>query len=545
MRSRMRVLGVSVLLLLIPALGAAEQPASTQELFLKLQQRLDAQEEEIKRLRAEQHELKQQLAERPAAEASAAAQPAESSSTAVTAQPQPMPPSPKAAAQSATNTDESWWRSDKLHIGGYGSFRFEAGDAPGKASSFTFRRFVVTTDARITDRLRIYSETELERFIEFELEKGAQRTAGGVKFESEVEGNAGAELGLEQLWVQYDLGKGQAIRGGLMLPPLGRFNILHDDDYWDIARRTLVDRNAPVIPVPSAWRELGLGLVGGFDVGQTGKLQYQAYVMNGATLDFNIENIVQTRTPSRNKLELEAVLGMASGAADGTQNSEAFAWRAAYSPTLAGEFAVSGYHGKYTPSFIAASERMNSIAVDGKWRFGSFEVEGEYVFSDFGNTERVAQSLAEAINVSASETDSTETAELENEIEIELAGLAKRRWGFWFDAKYHWRPEWLRKSFLGRGFEDPQLIPIVRFERVWLDRNIEELAFDAGVITDFETANLSQDRITIGFNYRPTLQFGFQMAYERNNRREGDRMIFPNTDVKSTNGLLMGWTFSF
>jgi hypothetical protein len=538
----MRVLGVSVLLLLIPVLATAQEPASTQELLLKLQQRLDAQDEEIDRLRAEQQELKQQLAARPSGGPAA---PAESTSAASATQPAPMPASPKAAAQSATAGDQSWWRSDKLHIGGYGSFRFEAGDAPDQASSFTFRRFVVTTDARITDRLRIYSETELERLVELELEKGAERTAGGVKFESEVEGNAGAELGLEQLWVQFDLGKGQAIRGGLMLPPLGRFNILHDDDYWDIARRTLVDRNAPVIPVPSAWRELGIGMVGGFDVGQTGKLQYQAYVMNGATLDFNIENIVQTRTPSRNKLELEAALGMASGAADGTQNAEAFAWRVAYSPTLAGELAVSGYHGKYTPRFIAANERLNSVAFDGKWRFGSFEVEGEYVYSNFGNTDRVAQSLAEAINVSAAETDSTETADLENEIEIELSGLAKRRWGFWFDAKYHWRPEWLKKSFLGRGFEDPQLIPIVRYERVWLDRNIEELAFDAGVITDFETANLSQDRITVGFNYRPTLQFGFQMAYERNNRREGDRMIFPNTDVESTNGLLMGWTFSF
>lgn len=541
MRSRMRVLGVSVLLVLISVLGKAQEPAATQDLLMRLQQRLDAQEEEIKRLRAEQQELKQQLAARDAAETPA---PAGSSSRAA-APAEPMPPSPKAAAQSATNTHESWWRSDRLHIGGYGSFRFEAGDAPEQASSFTFRRFVVTTDARITDRLRIYSETELERLVELELEKGHERTDGGVKFESEIEGNAGAEIGLEQLWAQYDLGKGQAIRGGLILPPLGRFNILHDDDYWDIARRTLVDRGAPVIPVPSAWRELGIGLVGGFNVGATGKLQYQAYVMNGATLDFNVENVVQTRTTERNKLEMESAFGMASGAANGTKNSDAFAWRVAYSPALAGEIAFSGYTGQYTPSFLERAERMHSLAADGKWRFGSFEVEGEYVYSDFGNVDRVAADFAQAINASAANTSDTETAGLENEIEIELAGLAERRWGFWFDTKYHWRPEWLKCSFLGRGFEDPQIIPIVRYERVWLDRNLEELAFDAGAVTEFETANLSQDRLTIGFNYRPTLQFGFQMAYERNNRREGDRMIFPDTGVKSTNGLLMGWTFSF
>jgi hypothetical protein len=542
-RSSMRVLAVSLSLLLFPLLAVAQQPDVNQQLLLELKQRLDAQESELKQLRTEQQELRRQLAER--APSAPAAPVTESTSAAAVPAVQPMPPSPKVAAQSATSAEGQWWRSDKLHIGGYGSFRFEAGDTPGSANSFTFRRFVVTTDARITDRLRIYSETELERLVELELEKGAERTAGGVKFESEVEGNAGAEIGLEQLWAQYDLGKGQAIRAGLILPPLGRFNLLHDDDYWDIARRTLVDRNAPVIPVAAAWRELGIGLVGGFDVGATGKLQYQAYVMNGATLDFNIENIVQTRTPSRNKLELEAALGMASGAANGTKNSDALAWRLAYSPTLAGELAVSGYHGTYTPSFIDASERMNSIAFDGKWRFGSFEVEGEYAYSDFGDTTRVAQSFAEAINSSAAETESTETADLENEIEIELSGLARRRWGFWADAKYHWRPEWLKKSFLGRGFEDPQLIPIVRYERVWLDRNISELAFDAGAITALDFENLSQDRITMGFNYRPTLQFGFQVAYERNNRRQGTRMIFPDTDAESTNGLLMGWTFSF
>src|SRR2546428_7878628 len=44
------------------------------------------------------------------------------------------------------------------------------------------------------------------------------------------------------------LGHEQAIRAGIVLPPLGRFNILHDDDYWDLPRRTLVDRDAPVVP---------------------------------------------------------------------------------------------------------------------------------------------------------------------------------------------------------------------------------------------------------------------------------------------------------
>jgi len=447
--------------------------------------------------------------------------------------------------QGGAAKNEAWWRSNRLHIGGYGSFRYEANDVPDAKSGFTFRRFVVTTDAKINNRLRVYSEVELERLLELELEKEAEATAGGVKFESEVEGNRGAELALEQMWMQFDLGKQQAIRGGVVLPPLGRYNIYHDDDYWDLPRRTLTDRNVPIIPVPTAWRELGLGWVGSTRVGSTGRLDYQAYLVSGATLDFNIESIVQTRNPSRDKLELESAIGLASGAVDGSSSAEAGAWRIAYSPTLAGEIAVSGYHGRYTPDWITAKQNVNAIALDGKWRFGAFEVEGEAVYSDFGKVSQVAQSIAQSVYNSATETSGAETAELESEIEIELKGLASRKWGFWTDAKYHWRPEWLKNSFLGSSFEDPQLIPIIRYERVWLDGNINELTFSGGVIDVLDFENFSQDRITAGVNFRPTPQVGFQFAYERNNRRGGSRMIYPDTDQSSTNGFLAGWTFGF
>jgi len=438
--------------------------------------------------------------------------------------------------------NEAWWRSQRLHLGGYGSFRYEANDVDDAKNGFTFRRFVVTTDSRIADRFRVYSELELERLLNLELEKSADVTDGGVKFESEVEGNRGAEISLEQMWMQFDVGKQQSIRGGIVLPPLGRYNIHHDDDYWDLPRRTLTDRNVPIIPVPTAWRELGLGWVGSTRVGSTGRLDFQAYLVSGATLDFNIENIVQTRTPDTNKLELESSIGLASGAVDGSSSAEAGAWRVAYSPTLAGEIAASGYHGRYTPDWITAKQLVNSFALDGKWRFGAFEVEGEAVYSDFGKVTQVAQSIAQSVYNSSA---ALENAELENEIEIELKGLTSRKWGFWTDAKYHWRPEWLKSSFLGSSFEDPQLIPIIRYERVWLDGNINELTFSGGVIDDLESENFSQDRITAGINYKPTPQVGFQFAYERNNRRGGSRMIYPDTDQSSTNGFLAGWTFGF
>ncbi len=417
-----------------------------------------------------------------------------------------------------------------LHIGGYGSFRFEANDSPGSAKGFTFRRFVLTTDAKLSDRLRVYSETELERLLEIEVEKGASREAGGVKFAQEVEGNNGAEVGLEQLWLQYDLGSNQAVRAGIILPPLGRFNINHDDDYYDLPRRTLVDRDGPVIPVKSAWREAGAGLVGSFNLGAQGKLNYQAYVLSGATIDFNLEHVAQTRVPRRSKQETEVEVSLQSGAVDGRQNANAFSWRAAVSPRLAGEIAVSGYHGKYTPQFMSISEPINAWGLDGKWRFGAFEIEGEGIYSTFGNTRVVAANFAEAVANSTVETTSAEAAQLESEIELELKGLARQRYGFWTDFKYHWRPAFLKRSFLGRGFDDPQLIPIVRYDRIFIRQEVTGLAFRNGAITGMNSINSEQRRVTAGVNFRPVQNVGFQFAYER---------------MKSINGFVMGATFAF
>ncbi len=442
--------------------------------------------------------------------------------------------------------------NNRVTLGGYGSMRFEANDASpgqftpsGSPNGFTLRRFVLTTDARLTPRLRVHSETEFERLLEIELEKRAVPQAGGLSFSHETEGNAGAEISLEQMWGQYDFAENHGVRFGIVLPPVGRFNLLHDDDYWDLPRRTLVDRDAPVLPLPAAWRELGAGLVGSFDLPHSTKLDYQVYVLNGATLNFDLEHVVQTRTPRRNKLEAESEIKLASGAVDGSQGTRALAWRAAFSPTLAGEIAFSGYHGRYTPDFLSAREPLNSFGLDWKWRRGGFETEGEVVYTSLGRIGRVLQDLAAAAHTSSAETSSAEAAELETEIELGVNNLARTRYGFWMDFKYHWRPKFFRSSFLGRSFEDPQLIPIARYERVWLNRQVGEVTFADGLITSLEQQDLSQDRISLGVNYRPAGQFGIQLAFEHNQRRKGDRLIFPAVLDGSTNGVVAGMTFAF
>ena len=466
-----------------------------------LVERVAAQEQELRDLKAEQARLALELDKK--SRVSEVQEPASPSQSA------PRGIQPESAAQSASLAGGKDWFADHLRVGGYGSVRFETNDAPrGAGACFTFRRFVLTTDAKITDRLRVYSETEFERLWCIEVEKSATATAGGLEAKQEVDGNSGGELALEQAWGQYNFAENHGVRAGVVLPPLGRFNILHDDDYWDIPRRTLVDRDGPVTPLKSAWRELGAGLVGAFNIGQSGRLDYQAYVVNGATIDFNLESVAQTRFPRRSKLELEGEFGLFSGPFDGSQSARAFTWRTAYSPALAGEFALSGYHGRYTPDYLGARERVNSLGFDYKWRRGAFEFEGEAIYTSFGRLGRVLDSFAAAVYRSAAATTSEETDQLESEIEFDLANLARTRYGFWTDFKYHWRPAWLKRSFLGRPFEDPRLIPILRYERAWLNRNVEQMTFDAGRITTLATDNLEQDRVSLGLSFRPVSSFG-------------------------------------
>jgi hypothetical protein len=441
---------------------------------------------------------------------------------------------------------------DRVKIGGYGSVRFEANDTKGDnsipggaARGFTFRRFVLTTDSHLSDRIHIYTEIEFERLLELEVERKVQGAGQGLQFEQGLEGTNGGAVELEQAWAQFDLSKNHGFRFGVVLSPVGRYNIHHDDDYWDIPRRTLTDRDAPVLPVKAAWRELGAGVVGHGSLGVNGRIDYQVYLLGGATLDFTMNQITQTGRGQPGRLVSEAEVGLTSGAFDGTKSAQAVGYRIAYSPRLGSEIALSGYHGKYTPGFIPVSESIHVAGVDGTFKHKGFQVEGEVIVSSFGNVRNVLGSFAERAFASSIESQREGGQDLASEIEFSLEGLARRRYGFWTDIKYHWRPDFLKRTFLGRGFEDPVLIPIFRYERVSLRDLVTDLAFDQGVLTDLAQENRSQDRFTLGLSYRPVPSFAFQLAYEHNHRRSGSMLIFPALPLNSTNGVLAGMTFGF
>jgi len=459
---------------------------------------------------------------------------------------------------------------ENLRVGGYGSFRFEAnnidqgpaiGDLPRlqrSHNSFDFRRFVLTVDASPFKRLRFYTEIEFERLSEIEVERNAipenrgriGRDRRGTRFIQEVEGTNASELAMEQAWAQFDFSDNVGARFGVILPPVGRFNILHDDDFWDLPRRTLVDRGGPVLPSKAAWSELGAGLIFNKPLGD-GYIDGQFYVVNGVQLDFSIEEVAAFRE-GRELLELEPEIFFSSGAFDGSQTSDAFTWRLAFSPSLGQEIAVSGYHGEYTPDYLVADGWINTLAVDGKATLGNFEMEGEYVYTDFGSFREVLNDIGLQLVDAAAITTGEENEFLESELETGLAGpFTQSRQGFWIDFKYRARPDWLRDGFLGSDFEDPQLIPIVRYERIWFDDFLKGMEFSDSQVLSTETEDLEQDRLSVGMAYRPTASVVFSAAWEHNERRSGSQLIFPQpTGVdplpdSSFDSFIFGTAFGF
>jgi hypothetical protein len=436
--------------------------------------------------------------------------------------------------------------SDSVSVGGYGSVRYEKNnlDDP-KPSGFDFRRFVLTTEATPNDRLQAYIEIEFERLAEIEVERGVERFDDGVAVKQTLEGGDGGEISMEQMWGQYKFSDPFSVRFGLILPPVGRFNINHDDDRWDIPRRTLVDRNVPVLPVRSAWSELGVGAQGGVDVGKTGRVTYQAYLVNGAILDFAVENKVETEVGQPGTLKLAGELGLTRGPVNGEGGTRAGTWRVAYSPTLTAEIGISGYHGKYTPEFMdPVHARLNVFGVDGLWKHGSLAVEGEYIHTDLGDTDRVVQAFIDTVTGSTGRAPRAGAAGTETE--FAFVNITPKRHGYWVEGRYRfWSEKWNDK-FLGRDFENPGLSFVARYERATLIDALDEVAIEGGDIDVADQHTLSQERMTAGLAYRPIQSVVFSVAVEHNRRLQGPVLLFPRGRIaKSYTDVLVGMAFGF
>src|SRR5439155_784289 len=127
------------------------------------------------------------------------------------------------------------------------------------------------------------------------------------------------------------------------------------------------------------------------------------------------------------KLRAGAVLVPRGTFADDVKSGKAVATRWAYSPWLGDEVGVSLYWGRYTPDFLP-NRPVFSVALDGKKSWGPFEIEGQYVHTQWSGVKDVARGFARKAVSSESEA---EIGDVETEVEFELANLATSKQGYW------------------------------------------------------------------------------------------------------------------
>jgi len=135
-------------------------------------------------------------------------------------------------------------------IGGYGELHYNNNDSK---TEIDFHRFVLFFGHEFTNKLRFFSEFELEHSI-----------AG--------EGKAG-EVELEQAYIEYDVSQSVTAKAGMFLIPIGIINETHEPPTFFGVERNPVEKNI----IPATWWEAGAA----FNYKPTGGLSFDAAITSG------------------------------------------------------------------------------------------------------------------------------------------------------------------------------------------------------------------------------------------------------------------------
>ncbi len=118
-------------------------------------------------------------------------------------------------------------------LGGYGEIHYSNNTA---ADQIDFHRFVLFVNHKFSDKLRFYSELELEHALSANGEPG--------------------EVELEQGFIEYDVNQNVISRAGLFLVPVGIINETHEPTTFYGVERNPVENNI----IPTTWREGGVSV---------------------------------------------------------------------------------------------------------------------------------------------------------------------------------------------------------------------------------------------------------------------------------------------
>lgn len=150
----------------------------------------------------------------------------------------------------AAAVDEAKPAASRTHIGGYGELHYNNLDSKNEID---FHRFVLFFGHQFSDKIRLFSELELEHSI-------ASKSAKG-------------EVELEQAYIDLQLTQNHNLRTGLFLMPVGILNETHEPTTFYGVERNNVEKDI----IPTTWWEGGAALNGRLSPG----LSYDVAVTSG------------------------------------------------------------------------------------------------------------------------------------------------------------------------------------------------------------------------------------------------------------------------
>lgn len=333
--------------------------------------------------------------------------------------------------------------SGRTAVGGYaeGNANYFRTDGIGEGFSMELRRFNIFLFSSVGRRLRFISELEFEHGVE--------------------------EIALETALVDFTVNPSFVLRAGILLPPVGAFNVNHDSPRYDFVERPLVSTRI----IPATLSEVGFGAHGrlappGFSV------SYDAYLTNGLGDGVILNQTGRTDLPSgKSESRFE----------EDNNGSPAFSGRVAAQWRRWGEIGASYYGGIYNTFRVEGEtvderRRLSILAVDFSTEVRSLSLRGEAAWA--------------SVNVPA------DLSEL----------MAERQWGVYLDAVLPvWRPRI-------RGLASPIVDLGLRLERVDFNRG----RFASTGLNIFD--ELSALTLSVGF--RPVAGTVFRANYRRESSRD-------------------------
>ena len=361
----------------------------------------------------------------------------------------------------------------KAIVGGYMDIQYRAQQKGsiengygGTTNNFDQQRFVPFIYADITEHVKFASEIEIEH--------GIRETSDN-------------EISLEFAHIDYLVNEPFNLRMGILLMPIGKFNLLHDSPLNDLTDRPLVSQ----FIIPSTMAETGAGFYGTLYPGRTSKLDYELYFTTGpCSYGSDGTPRISEENGTRNARQRKC----ASDDGFDINNGKAVVGRLAFSPMLGIEVAGSGYYGNGAPN--GNYNPLSILALDWTLQRGPFELIGEAAWAYSRGNSRAIQTNTIGFAPGSLLTGIGGNSGI---------GIPPQRMdGFYIQSNYHFMPDFLTKWSPKRFGEGSTFTAVFRYDRV--NTNLDNSNGTGGF------GNLEQ--LSFGLNYRPIEDAVFKISYQ-------------------------------